>query len=414
MMLKKRTALFLALAVLLMSLSGCAVMKLIEGQEQIPSPTPSAAPSPALTPKPSPSPTLLPTPQPTPAESDIPASNPISDRTEEITASMALEEKVGQMFIVRCPEYRAAEDIQAYHIGNLILFGRDFKESTREEVIEKVKSYQLASRLPMLIGVDEEGGEVTRISRYPQFGEERYPSPRDLYKIGGLDKILAEEGDKIAMLKSLGINMNFAPVADIALDDKDYMYSRSLGQPPEITADFVAGITRLYAENGMACAIKHFPGYGNNADTHEGIAVDKRNIEGFEEKDLVPFYAGMDSGMPAVLVSHNIVECFDHVNPASLSPAIHEYIRNTMGFDGVLITDDLTMRAIKNYTDDKAAAVTAIKAGNDLLCCTNYQEQIPAVIEACRNGEISEERIDESVKRILRWKLNLGIIDPNA
>ena len=112
-----------------------------------------------------------------------------------------------------------------------------------------------------------------------------------------------------------------------------------------------------------------------------------------------------------MLVSHNIVNCFDADYPASLSPKVHEILREQLGFDGVIITDDLFMNAIKDFTDNDSAAVLAVKAGNDLICCKDFEEQIPAVLQAVQNGEITEERLDESVLRILNLKINLGLLE---
>ena len=162
----------------------------------------------------------------------------------------------------------------------------------------------------------------------------------------------------------------------------------------------------------MGSALKHFPGYGDNGDTHTDIITDTRPLGAFVSGDLLPFQAGIDEGTDIVLVSHNIVSCMDPDYPASLSPTVHALLRNTIGFDGVIMTDDLVMSAITEYTDGKSAAVQAVIAGNDLLCCSDYAVQVPAVIEAVKSGVISEERINESAKRIIQMKLDLGIIQP--
>ena len=163
-------------------------------------------------------------------------------------------------------------------------------------------------------------------------------------------------------------------------------------------------------EMGIGSVLKHFPGYGNNVDTHTGIAIDKRDYETFQNNDFLPFKAGFDAGAPFVLVSHNIVECMDDKLPASLSEEVHRILRNQLGFNNLIITDDLSMDAITTYTGDEAAAVLAVEAGNDMLCCTNYKEQIAAVISAVKSGKIAEGRIEESVLRILQTKYDMGII----
>ena len=132
-------------------------------------------------------------------------------------------------------------------------------------------------------------------------------------------------------------------------------------------------------------------------------------METFENSDFIPFEAGIRSGAQLVLVSHNIVSCMDEDRPASLSPQVHEILREDLGFSGVIVTDDLVMDGIRQFTDDGNAAVLAVQAGNDLLCCTDFETQIPAVLQAVESGEIAEERIDESVLRILKLKTELGL-----
>lgn len=335
------------------------------------------------------------------------------DTAAALLASMTLEEKVGQMFFVRCPD-NAAKEAAKFQFGGYILFDADFRGETPESIRTKLQQYQNAVKLPLLIGVDEEGGEVVRVSDKPGFCEEPYWSPRELYAAGGLELALSVEEDKVKLLSSLGVNVNFAPVCDIARKEDDFMYSRSLGQDAETTSEFIRQTVSLYSGNSMGCVLKHFPGYGNNPDTHKSIAIDRRELTEFESKDFLPFSAGIRAGAECVLVSHNIVSCVDETAPASLSEGWHRLLREELGFTGCIITDDLSMGAVQKYCDTQAAAVQAVKAGNDLLCCTDYSIQLPAVIEAVRNGEISEERIEGSVRRILAWKLRLGLLSEDA
>ena len=188
------------------------------------------------------------------------------------------------------------------------------------------------------------------------------------------------------------------------------MYKRSLGQSPEITGEYIRSTVELMSQYGIGSVLKHFPGYGNNTDTHTGIAVDRRTLEELEQVDLVPFAAGIDAGCGAILVSHTIVEALDPQLPATLSPAVHDYLRNELGFLGVIVTDDLVMQAITDTYGAGEAAVLAVQAGNDLLCSTEYQIQYQAVLEAVQNGRISEEQLNEAVLRILRWKADLGLV----
>ena len=324
--------------------------------------------------------------------------------------AMTVEEKVGQLFLARCDEAAALTDIGTYHLGGYILFGQDFDGETPDSFRSKIQAYQAASPIPLLIAVDEEGGTVCRVSSHAAFRSGRFPSPRESFAAGGMEQVLAMETEKAALLQSLGINVNMGPVCDITTGFGAFMQPRSLGESPEETARFVASTVQIYEDHNLGSVLKHFPGYGNNPDTHTQMARDNRSLEELEETDLVPFAAGMDAGTGAILMSHNIIEALDSEYPASLSPAVHDYLRNTMGVDAVIVTDDLVMQAITDAYGPEEAAVLAVLAGNDLLCSTEYQVQYAAVLEAVNSGRISRSQLDESVMRILEWKKELGLI----
>lgn len=330
------------------------------------------------------------------------------ERLQGLLNSMTLEEKVGQLFFVRCPETNAVEDISTYHLGGYLLFGRDYKNGeawlTKEQFTEKIQSYQDAAEIPLFIGSDEEGGTVTRASRNPNLFSEPFKSPQAIYSTGGMEALAQDALDKSQSLLDLGINVNFAPVCDVSTDPKDFIYDRTLGQDANMTADYVRLVVPAMTEGGTLPVLKHFPGYGNNADTHTGIAVDERPMETFETSDLLPFKAGIEAGAPFVLVSHNIVNCMDTELPASLSPAVHKVLRETCGFEGIAITDDLAMDAVKAYAKDGAVAVMALQAGNDMVITTDYRTQIPAVIAAVQEGTLAESVIDSACLRVLKCK----------
>lgn len=350
-------------------------------------------------------------------EETPPSDEPVVEKTtdekiDDMIANMTIEEKVGQMFIVRCPS--DGNDVSAvaeYNLGAYILFADDFSGYTPKQVKAHINKYQSKAEIPLLIGVDEEGGTVCRISSYSEFRDTPFQSPRELYAQGGMDLLKEDAQEKSTLLKSLGVNLNFAPVCDIATDSNDFMYDRSLGQDPQTVGEFAKATVQIGNNNGVGSVLKHFPGYGNTADTHTGIAYDSRPEKSFRENDFIPFEIGMTGGSCAVLVAHNIVDAFDPDMPASLSPKVHDILRNDLAFDGVVLTDDLSMEAITSFTGSSTAAVAAVKAGNDMLCCDDYKVQIPAVIEACKNGEINEKDIDKSVHRILKWKMELGLME---
>lgn len=337
---------------------------------------------------------------------------------EDRLASMTLAEKVGQLFFLRCPSSGAEAAVAQYHLGGILLFTQDYKDAsgnwlTQDAFAEKLAALQSAAEsdtgIPLLIGSDEEGGTVTRASRNPNLFPSKFPSPQSLFETVGLEGLLADTQQYNSRLHSLGITVNFAPVCDVSTNPKDFIYERSFGQNAQTTADYIAQVVAAMSDAGIASVLKHFPGYGSNADTHTGIAVDERPYEQFLAEDYLPFAAGIGAGAPFVLVSHNIVTCLDSSYPASLSAAWHEQLRSHLGFEGVILTDDLDMGAVKAYADGGNIAVLALQAGNDMIVCSDLT-QIGAVIAAVQDGTLSEETIDSACRRVLAAKQSLLLI----
>lgn len=353
--------------------------------------------------------------EPTSSEAVIPENAepepPAPDPAELYVNNLPLEAQVAQMFFARCPDVDAAALAAEYDIGGYILFGRDFEGQTPDSVTATIQSYQDAAATPMLIGVDEEGGTVVRVSANPAFRAEKFRSPQALYNEGGFDLITSDTREKDELLSSIGVNVNFAPVCDVSTDPNDFMNARSFGRDAAQTSEYVRTVVGQMAADGMGMVLKHFPGYGNNIDTHTGIATDERPIETFRESDFLPFAAGIEAGAQSVLVSHNIVTCMDSELPASLSPAVHDILRDELGFEGVIMTDDLIMEAITDYTGGENAAVLAVQAGNDMLVSSDFVTQYNAVLAAVQDGTISEDRIRESAIRVIRWKMDLGLLE---
>lgn len=340
-----------------------------------------------------------------------PTPTPIPDPPALTMAkAMTTEEKVGQLFLVQHPIYTPIEELQACHLGGFLFFGYDFANDTIESMSAKIASYQAASSIPMLMAVDEEGGDVVRVSCHKQYRSTPFPSLRKLYDKGGIDAVLNTETEKCALLQSVGINLNMSPVCDITNKWGTFMRSRSLGQDAETTAEVISQIVTLMNGQQMGSVLKHFPGYGDNMDTHTGIATDSRPLVELEQKDLIPFRAGINAGCGAVLMSHTVVTCLDEEYPVSLSPAAHAYLRNELGFEGVIITDDLAMDAITDTYSAGEAAVLAVLAGNDILCTSEYIEQYEAVLAAAQSGRISDALLTDAVARVLQWKMDLGLI----
>ena len=353
-----------------------------------------------------------------------PPPDPRQETVEALLAEMTLEEKVGQMFFVRCPDVGAAERISEYHLGGCLLFTRDFKDSAGEwlserDFTQKILGYQEISSLPLLIGVDEEGGTVARASRNPNLFTEKFKSPQKVFSAGGMEAIALDAVDKNRDLLLYGINVNFAPVADVSTDPADFMYDRTFGQDAQATAEYVETVVTaaggVSVGNGdgvykIGAVLKHFPGYGDNQDTHTGVAIDERPYERFLEEDFLPFQAGIEAGAGAVLMSHNVVVSMDPDLPASLSPEVHRILREELDFQGVILTDDMAMDAVESYARDGSAAVLAVLAGNDMIVTSDFARQIPQVVEAINGGTIDKTLIDRAVERVLGWKYDLGLL----
>lgn len=340
----------------------------------------------------------------------VSAEETANRKIDKMISEMTVEEKVGQIFYVRCPDSNATDMISEYHLGGYILFGRDFENKTKDEITENIKSYQKTSKIPMLIGVDEEGGTVVRVSSNTNLRSSPFLSPRDTFLSGGWQAVESDAEEKANLLLSLGINVNMAPVCDITSDSNAFMYDRSFNDYADKVSDYVQRVVEICKRKKLGTVLKHFPGYGNTTDTHTGIAYDDREYSEFTQNDFMPFTTGISAGADCVLVAHIIVNSMDSEYPASLSDKVHAVLRKELNFDGVIMTDDLVMDAITDYTGNESAAVIAVKCGNDILCCSDVETQYPAVIKAVKNGEIPESQIDASVKRILKWKSNLGLI----
>ena len=200
------------------------------------------------------------------------------------------------------------------------------------------------------------------------------------------------------------MNVNLAPVADISSNSSDYIYPRTIGRNALESAEYIEKDVEGYVKDNFTCCAKHFPGYGNNIDTHGDIAIDERSYEQFQQEDFLTFEAAIRQQIPMILVSHNIVKCKDDKHPASLSKAWHDILRNELNFTGLILTDDLSMGAIKKYTDNVSEAVLAVNAGNDILLTSDYYMHYNALMEAIKDGSITEDVVNKACRRIIAWK----------
>ncbi|MBS5480691.1 MAG: beta-hexosaminidase [Clostridiales bacterium] len=314
------------------------------------------------------------------------------------------------MFMPHLPDSFSAADIQKYAPAGYVLYAKDFSGKTKEEVQQMIARYQQASKIPLLISADEEGGSVVRISSNPALRDTPFLSPQNVYQNSGLTGLIRDTQEKSRLLLSLGVNLNLAPVCDFTTDKSSYIYKRTLGLSAEKTAEGIAAIVRTMEQEGISGALKHFPGYGSSTDTHAGIAYDHRDKSEFIRQDFLPFIAGIEQGVPSILISHNIVTCMDSDYPASLSKEVHRVLREELHFDGVIMTDDLSMGAIKQFASGSSPAVMAVLAGNDLLLTADWKKEYANVLSAVNSGVIPVSRVNDAVERILNWKIDKGLL----
>ena len=334
-------------------------------------------------------------------------SNYYEQALEKLKA-MSLDEKIAQVLLVRVPKDNGIEVLSQYQFGGYLLFARDTMNTTKEDFINKIIAYQNVSKIPLIVAVDEEGGSVNRISINPNLVEEPFRSSADLYREGGLDLIDEDTRRKNSILEELGINFNLAPVVDIA-SENSFIYKRTLGTDLDVLNEYVKRTINISKESKVSYCLKHFPGYGDNVDTHTGMAEDFRYLNELEIKDLIPFKTGIENGAKAILVNHNILVNIDNSSPASLSMVIHNILRNNLGFTGIIVTDDLYMDAIKNYYD--RPVIRALEAGNDLIIINDYGSGINEIKDAINNNSFDINILDKAVLRVLSWKYYKGLID---
>lgn len=321
----------------------------------------------------------------------------------KLVSEMTIEDKIGQLFIVAYdkvyPTWYSDKTPSGY-----LLFAKDFKDHTKEEMKEELSAANNKSKYPLIFAADEEGGYVTRISRFSEYRDEKFSSPNYYYDNGGYSLLESIEREKARLLKSIGINLNLAPVADVSTNPDDFIYIRTLGRDAKETSEIISKMVEYANSENISSCLKHFPGYGNNLDTHTGIAIDERSYETFVNNDYLPFKAGIEAKVPCVLVSHNIVKSIDPNSPASLSSKVISELRDKLNFTGIIITDDLSMDAVKDYVENNEAATAAINAGNDLIITSDYKNMYEEVLNSYKEGKIKEETINKAVLRIIAWK----------
>lgn len=354
-----------------------------------------------------------------PAEPLPPETEP-ADAAEQIVADMTLREEVGQLFIVRpdaldstAYSVTALTDAMTaaladYPVGGIAMFSQNIESP--EQITAFNEALQAASRIPLFIAVDEEGGLVARLANHRAFDLTKFKSAASI----------SEEAAALTMgstiggyLKEYGFNMNFAPVADVNTNpDNPVIGTRSFSSDAETTALMAGAMADGLRQQEIIPVFKHFPGHGDTMeDSHNEVAVSSKTAEEMENCEWLPFL-NAGSG-DCVMVGHIAVpEITGDLTPATMSRQIVTGIlKGQLGFEGLVITDSLEMGAITNNYTPGEAALGALEAGCDILLMPDsLQEAFDAVVAAVESGSFSEERLDETVKRILRFKQAHGLL----
>jgi len=401
----KKTAFLILMIALATALSSCMLIDAMMDDR-------TAEAQASATPRPTPTPTLSPEPTPSPVDAML--------------ASMTLREKVSQLFFLPLGiSSQEAEDVwfrepgeglQAYvqdtQAGGYILFADNI--TTQSGTKELVNATVAASGVAPFIGIDEEGGSVSRLTSAKLEGYENQPPAE---KIGGIadPQDAYNAGYTIAgALRHMNINVDFAPVADVLTNpDNEVIGSRSYGSDPLVVAEMASTFQRALLDRGILPAPKHFPGHGGTSgDTHKGSAASTDTPQ--QVQATYDIYARLiEEGAPFILVGHiSIPSIVPDETPASLSPYfITDVLREQLGFEGVVITDAMNMQAITDHYPPAEASVAALSAGADMILAPeNFDQVVEGVLAAVEKGDLSEQRIDQSVRRILQAKLEHGVV----
>ncbi len=345
------------------------------------------------------------------------------DYISETIKNLTIEEKIGQLFMVAFRKDEnmkpiteltpfVQQSIEKYKIGGIILFGENIV--SKEQTKKYISDLKAVSKNPLFIGVDEEGGLVSRLGK---LYDEKIPKASEIGEKNDFDYAYGI-GEKIANnLKELGFNINFAPVADINTNPNNKVIGeRSFGNDKEIVAEMVKAEVLGMQDRGIISVIKHFPGHGDTVnDTHDGFAISKQDLERLFTEEFFPFEAGITAGCGGVLIAHiSFPNVYEGNEPAGFSKFIvTDILQNKLKFDKLIFTDALDMGAVKNYYSSDEAAFAAFKAGVDILL---MPEDLPLaynrLLEAYKNGEITDAELDFKLEKIIKSKLELGMIFP--
>ena len=347
----------------------------------------------------------------------------VPQKVKDKVKSMSLEEKAAQLFFVT-PEAItqvdaatvAGEDTkkayEQYPVGGIIYFSRNIQGPDQlKEMLSKTQNYaKEIAGVPVFLGVDEEGGEVSRVAGNKNFSVTRYESMRAIGDSRDTSQAYDVGKNLASYLKEIGFNIDFAPDADVITNSGNTVIGdRSFGEDPQLTADMAAQVVRGLQDNGVSACLKHFPGLGGTVeDSHEERAYTDKTLEEMEQKEMIPFIEGIKAEPDLIMAGHiSIPKSLGDDTPASLSEKVLTgLLRDKYGYDGLIITDALDMKAVSGVYSPAEASVKALQAGADMLLMPeDFKAAYRGVLDAVRSGDLSQERIDASVERILQLKM---------
>ena len=351
----------------------------------------------------------------------------IEERAAGLVQKMSIEEKVAQMFVV-LPEALVSgvdgvteageatrEAFNEFPVGGIVYLAANLQSYDQvKSMLANVQDYsEERIGLPLFLCVDEEGGKVARVAKSGILDVEPFASMAVIGSRRNVEEAY-HVGTSIGQyLHELGFTVDFAPVADVWTNPENQVVKdRSFGSDPNVVSEMASAVAKGLSENGVLAAYKHFPGHGSTAaDTHAGYAYTDKTLEELYQNEFIPFQAGIEQGIPFIMAAHiSLPQVTGDDVPASLSPGIiAELLRGEMGYQGIIITDAMNMGAIIQQYSSGEAAVKAIQAGNDMILMPeDAKEAYRGVLQAVADGTIAKERIDESVIRIVRTKLQMG------
>ena len=352
-------------------------------------------------------------------------SDTVDEKVEKIVNNMTLEEKVGQIFMV-APEAvdkdggsttvfteNIEKEIEKYNLGGYILFASNIENSTQTQ--ELINGLKKSSKIPPFVGVDEEGGRVARIGKNSAMGVEKIEPMAQVGKSQNYERA-NEIGTTIGKyIKNLGFNLDFAPDTDVLTDSNNTeIGDRSFGNDPEVVGKMATEVVKGLQSENISTVLKHFPGHGGSiGNSHQGFSLSNRTAEELKKCEIVPFKTAIENGADCVMVAHMSLPNVTGDNiPATLSKkVVTDMLKTELNFKGVVFSDSMSMGAITENYGTGDACVKAVEAGIDMvLMPENLDEAYNAVLEAVKNGKISQERLDDAVSRIIKAKIQRGII----